>query len=348
MSLLTKKERESVALLEFCDPNVFIDEYQNSLIGTRSGYQRVTIGEMLNAFSASEELMKQYPIDEKVVKSILRSLLFDGNELWKAPELALVVDGESDEAKLYGVAGRHRGTAIRNMLELSFGLDVPADKDTSEDRKSREAAYQTALNTVEVLVRLDTLPSKNVLLERIYHDNQSRKMTVEEKTHIEVQAVYGLKPDGVDGGAITNILLSDVPVSKKRNIVAMYFTRYANKNNGKKGTVKLAPGVITSAAQALSKLIVDNENVAQHGSTFKTVFEQYLTSLQTHTTERIGVSEDDPFYANIARNKTIYINGALDELKEVVESGTFLKVVKTPRAKKEVMVTPAEGEVVPF
>ena len=192
----------AVTLINLSDEYAFIHTYQSRVI-LQSG-NAITLDDLSEAFKATDQLFEQFPLDNRTVNTLIKTIFVEDGALLKAPSVAQI------NGRIYGVGGRHRLAAIRRYLKFC----------------GEDSGVQ--LINVELL----TVDSTDTLLRLVEADNQSRVMRKPELQHLELQRLGGAS-FGTEDIAQT-ILSNDLTPQQAKRLSGQFFTR---RNHPKLKTV---------------------------------------------------------------------------------------------------------------
>lgn len=185
----------------------FVDAYQAR--SKKDTPQYYTFGTLLQALDNSEAVFQQFPIDERSVKFIARSIFLEEQWLMRDIEIALC-DGD-----LYIVGGRHRLSALVSTF-AQLANHLGKDEANKEDFFNEYLAQN---------VRVDVIHLNDVsdLLKLVMSSNQSRIMRKAEHSHLKVQQL------GADSKSASSasraVLTSDLSPKEARELAAQAFVR---------------------------------------------------------------------------------------------------------------------------
>lgn len=172
-----------------------------------------SLNTLLTAVHNSESKFKQFPVDERNLKHLARSIFADFIWLQRDPTIA-VVDGQ-----FYIVGGRHRITAIASVFAQVIRDRFNSVAWSEDDRQRHfEAALEQNIRC-EVLY----LHSLEDLLLLITVDNDSRIMRKAETSHLVTQA-YGADAESIESVGKA-VLGHDVSPSEAVAMAAQNFVR---------------------------------------------------------------------------------------------------------------------------
>lgn len=168
---------------------------------------------LLQAVHNSESEFKQFPVDERNLKNIARSIFTE--YIWLQRDVTLAVV----EGHFYVVGGRHRTNAIANVFAQVIRDRYSTIAWSDEDRQQ---AFDLAL---EQNIRCEVLYLNSLedLLILITVDNDSRTMRKAETSHLMAQA-YGADASSI--GSISRAVLGhDLSPTEAVAIAAQNFVR---------------------------------------------------------------------------------------------------------------------------
>ncbi|WP_250126035.1 hypothetical protein [Chroococcidiopsis sp. CCMEE 29] len=176
------------------NPRWFAETYQEKRVYKKNS-EYYTLRTLMLAMNSSEELFRQYDIDDTRAKKLATSIFL--NEGWLMEDVVLAICQSSSD-RYYIVGGRHRLTAIAATI-----YQVVTAKYTNEDTISDllDAALDQEIRcNVVYLTELDDL------IKLIKSNNDSRKMRKFEDKHMDIQK-EGADPDSIEsvGETIFNI-----------------------------------------------------------------------------------------------------------------------------------------------
>lgn len=206
--------------LKLFNPDLHDSEWFTKLYQSRtqkSHPEYYSLKTVLLAVSSSEERFQQYPVDERTLKSLARSIFTE--YMWLQRDIVLgLIDGE-----YFVIGGRHRVNAIANVFAQYVRDKYTELAWTDEDRQ------EVFLQMLEQNIRCDILHLNSLedLLVLINVDNDSRVMRRAEQTHLLAQA-YGADAQSVDsiGKAV---LGHDLDPTEAVHIAAQSFVRRPSK-----------------------------------------------------------------------------------------------------------------------
>lgn len=206
--------------LKLFNPDIHDSEWFTKLYQSRtqkSHPEYYSLKTVLLAVSNSEERFRQYPVDEKTLKSLARSIFTE--DLWLQRDIVLGrIDGD-----YFVIGGRHRVNALVNVFAQYVRDKYKELAWTDKDRQ------EVFLQMLEQHIRCEVLHMNSLedLLVLINVDNDSRVMRRAEQTHLLAQA-YGADAESVDsiGKAV---LGHDLDPTEAVHIAAQSFVRRPSK-----------------------------------------------------------------------------------------------------------------------
>jgi hypothetical protein len=214
LELLSRRQIELVKP-DFKNADWFSNLYQSRAQKKNAEYY--SLRTMLEAVHSSEAQFKQFPVDERNLKALARSIFTDQMWLQQDPTLA-VVDGS-----YYIVGGRHRINAIATTLAQVIRHTFTTLTWTDEEKQAR---FESAL---EQNIRCEVLylHSLEDLLVLITSDNESRTMRKAETSHLIAQA-YGADAESLESVSKA-VLGNDLSPSEAVAIAGQNFVRRPSK-----------------------------------------------------------------------------------------------------------------------
>lgn len=205
--LLLNQKQIRLLPAHFQNEEWFISEYQARV--HKKNPEFYTLRTLLEAVRNSEEQFQQYPVDDRNMKQIARSIFIE--EQWLMRDIILAFY----QNKPYIIGGRHRVTAIACV----FAEYIRTNYSSLEEQ---EEVFQQAL---EQYVRCEVLYLQTLhdLLALVQADNQSRTMRKAEQAHLNLQTL-GADPHSVDAVGKT-VLGSELDAKDAVSLAAQHFVR---------------------------------------------------------------------------------------------------------------------------
>lgn len=205
-ALLNQKQIKLLPV-HFQNEEWFVSDYQARVY--KSDPKFYTLKTLLEAVRNSEEQFQQYPVDDRNMKQIARSIFIE--EQWLMRDIVLAFC----QNKPYIIGGRHRVTAIACV----FAEFIRTNYSNLEEQ---EEVFQLAL---EQYIRCEVLFLQTLhdLLALVQADNSSRTMRKAEQAHLNLQTL-GADPHSVDAVGKT-VLGSELDAKDAVALAAQHFVR---------------------------------------------------------------------------------------------------------------------------
>lgn len=207
---LTQKQLPLVAI-DTKNAEWFSTNYQSR--AQKKAPEYYTLRTLVEAVRNSEATFEQFPVDEKNLQAIAKSIFVE--QLWLQRDITLgSIDGE-----LYIIGGRHRVSAIANTLAQAVRYRQQYFSWSEDHLKD---VFDGCLS---MFIRCDVyyLANHEDLLTLISADNQSRRMRKAEFSHLMAQS-YGADSSSIESISET-LLSSDLTPKEAIQIAAQNFTR---------------------------------------------------------------------------------------------------------------------------
>ena len=204
---LLNQKQIRVVPAHFQNEEWFVSEYQARVHNKSPEFY--TLRTLLGAVKNSEEQFQQYPVDDRNMKQIARSIFIE--EQWLMRDIILAFYQNNP----YIIGGRHRVTAIANVFAEYIRTNYSHEQE-------QEEMFQLAL---EQYVRCEVLHLQTLhdLLALVQADNQSRTMRKAEQAHLNLQTL-GADAHSVDAVGKT-VLGSELDAKDAVNLAAQHFVR---------------------------------------------------------------------------------------------------------------------------
>lgn len=208
-NLITKKHVKFLnELIKTSVASSFADEFQDKRI-TKEHPKYYTLSTLLTqAIPNSEAEFTQYPLDDRRVKEIARSIFIEDNCLYSDPKIAFLDD------KPYIIGGRHRIYAVAAV----FAQLAQLNGDEAIDDEFNDLCEQ------EVRCEVVHVRNMETILEMLVADNQTRTIRASEATHLQAQ-LLGANSTSYNEPAKASLISSGLTASQKRDIAAQNFAR---------------------------------------------------------------------------------------------------------------------------
>lgn len=271
----------------------FYKTYQ-SRVG-KANEEFYTLRTLLEAVQNSEAKFKQYPVDERSVKAIAKSVFVETVWLQRDPTIALV------GSDVYVVGGRHRLNAIACTIASLVLDELNQEQYTDEAKQELFDEYLNQYLRVEVLHLADL----EDLLLLIQTDNQSRTMRAAEKAHMQVQNI------GADNETFDSVgkavLTTELTPKEAKTLAAQAFTRRSHK--------KLKPQTLQVIGEKIASFVLygvcPGDRLSAKAEILVKSYEEFNTEMDRAYEMMCSIIEGE---AVIARNATEIVERVIREL----------------------------------
>ncbi len=275
---------------------------------------------LIESVKNSEETFEQFPVDEKSIKEIARSIFIES--FWLQRDISLgIIDGT-----LYIIGGRHRVSAIANTLAQAVRFKH------QNFAWSDQHLVDVFNGCLDMFIRCDVtyLSNKEDLLTLIASDNESRRMRKAEYGHLLSQS-YGADADSLS--SITDTLLSsDLSPKEAVTIAAQNFVRRSSRLKPQTRQIlgeKVAKHLLYGTAPD-RKLAVTNKVLITSKKEFEYLMDRAWEILERITKDAIAV----------AKNVTALAKEITDELDNQRVKDSLVEVVTVEPAPQETLAEP--------
>lgn len=292
-NLFSRKQLDNIyATIDVSFDLSFVDAYQNvrSHKDTPLYYSLKTL---LEALDNSENLFRQFPLDERSIKMIARSIFIEDAWLMRDPELAMV------DGVLYIIGGRHRLTAIVSTLaQLANHLGT--------DENSKEELFGNYIDQ-NIRVEVTHINDAHDLLKLVMASNQSRIMRKAEHSHLRVQQLGANATSS--HSAAQAVLTSELTPKEAKELAAQVFVR--------KHSEKLKPQTKQTLGEKVASFVLYGVKPGEKLTRGKPVLIRSISEFEDAMDKAWGIVTD--ITSNelvVARNATSIATEVIDRLEQ--------------------------------
>ncbi len=295
----------------------FIDAFQTQYLPANA--EPFTIGQVIEATERVESTFKQFPLDEKRVAALAKSIFADDGALVKPIELARLTVKDEEGQQLFNISGRHRTEAIKLYFDA---FDVPAED----------------YHKLDILCQVVDISTEAQLVKLIEASNGSRTVRKSEQGHLLLQEL-GAGADGIKSIAGT-VLKADITDADKAKLLGQFFVRFSRQDKLVKTETALGIGakvgkfildtakqeefsnlkttdvskLMTHAWAVLTEVIKSDTSVSNKGRAVGALAEQVCTRLQEDWS---GVLAKKPAASKKRHLEVVQVNHQEDTSEDV-------------------------------